>query len=86
MHLGMAECHVPFSGHCDLDLWPRFRNIRVRSISLILFEVRIPNLVCGCILGRRSVAYNPWVSVTLTFDLVSRNDIESGAYLRYSLR
>ena len=20
MHLGIAECHVPFSGHCDLDL------------------------------------------------------------------
>ena len=20
MHLGMAECPVPFSGHCDLDL------------------------------------------------------------------
>ena len=20
MHLGMTECHVPFSGHCDLDL------------------------------------------------------------------
>ena len=20
MHLGMAECRVPFSGHCDLDL------------------------------------------------------------------
>ena len=24
MHLGMAECHVTFSGHCDLDLWPSF--------------------------------------------------------------
>ena len=20
MHLGIGECHVPFSGHCDLDL------------------------------------------------------------------
>ena len=20
MHLGIAECHVPFLGHCDLDL------------------------------------------------------------------
>ena len=20
MHLGMAECRIPFSGHCDLDL------------------------------------------------------------------
>ena len=26
IHLGMAECRVPFSGHCDLDLdlWPSF--------------------------------------------------------------
>ena len=30
---------------------------RVRSISPIFFEVAIPNLVCGCILGWRSVAY-----------------------------
>ena len=22
MHLGMEECPVPFSGHCDLDLLP----------------------------------------------------------------
>ena len=24
MHLGMTECRVTFSGHCDLDLWPSF--------------------------------------------------------------
>ena len=75
IHLGMAECRVPFSGHCDLDLdlWPSFCNNRVRSISLILFEVGISNLVCGCILGWRSVAYHNWVTVTLnlTSDPVS---------------
>ena len=73
IHLGMAECRVPFSGHCDLDLWPSFYNNRVRSISLILFEVGISNLVCGCILGWRSVAYHNWVTVTLnlTSDPVS---------------
>ena len=45
---------------------------RVRSISPIFFEVGIPKLVCGCILGWRSVAYHFWVTVTLTltFDLV----------------
>ena len=55
--------------------------------SLILFEVGISNLACGCILGWRSVAYRNWVTVTLnlTSDLVSRNCIESGAYLLYSL-
>ena len=24
MHLGMVECLVSFTGHCDLDLWPSF--------------------------------------------------------------
>ena len=24
MHLGMVECRVPFTGHCDLDLLPSF--------------------------------------------------------------
>ena len=88
IHLGMAECRIPFSGHCDLDLWPSFYNNRVRSISHTLFEVGISNLVCGCILGWRSVAYHNWVTVTLnlTSDLVSRNCIESDAYLLYYLR
>ena len=59
-----------------------------RKILSIAFEVGISNLVCGCILGCRSVAYHNWVTVTLnlTSDLVSRNCIESGAYLLYSLR
>ena len=54
MHLGMGECRVPFLGHCDLDLdlWPSFKKNCVRSISLILFEVGISNLVCGCILRK----------------------------------
>ena len=76
----MAEYRVPFSGLCDLHLWPSFQNNRVRSISHILFEVGISNLVCVCILGWQSVGYHPWVTVTLTSDLVSRNCIESGAY------
>ena len=61
--------------------------LRVRCISPILFEVGIPNLVCGCILGWRSVAYHFRVTVTLTLtsDLVFRI-IVSGAYLLYYLR
>ena len=58
---------------------------RVQSISPIFFEVGISNLVCGCILGWRSVAYHFWVTVTLTSDLVFRI-IMSGAYLLYFLR
>ena len=43
-------------------------------------------MVCRCILRCQSVGYHNWVTVTLnlTSDLVSRNCIESGAYLLYS--
>ena len=58
---------------------------RVRSISPIFFEVGISNLVCGCILGWRIVAYHFRVTVTLTSDLVF-SIIVSGAYLLYYLR
>ena len=46
MHLGMVEGCVPFTGHCDLklDLYLVFRIIAL-GIPLILYEVRIPNLV-----------------------------------------
>ena len=80
MHLGMGECHLPFLGHSDLDLWPSFNNNCVRSISLILFEIGNPILVCGCILGLWSVLYHLWVTVTLTSDLVFRKMV-MGAYL-----
>ena len=59
--------------------------LRVRCISPIFFEVGIPNLMCGCILGWQSVAYHFWLTVTLTSDLVFRI-IVSGAYLLYYLR
>ena len=57
-----------------------FKNFCVLSISLIFFELGIPNLVCGCILGKRSLMYHFWVTVTLTSDLVFRI-IMSSAYL-----
>ena len=50
VHLGMAECGIPFSGHCNLDLLPCFLLNCVQSISLISFEVGISNLMCACIL------------------------------------
>ena len=78
------------------ELWEAYSNrtvrpsvrpsrFRVRSISLIFFEVGIPNLVCGYILGWRSVAYHFRITVTLTSDLVFII-IMSGAYLLYYLR
>ena len=53
VHLGMAECRVPFLGHLEIDLylWHSFYNIRVGSISPLIFEAGIKNLVCTCILG-----------------------------------
>ena len=60
------------------ELWEAYSNctvrpsvpLHVRCISPIFFEVGIPNLVCGCILGWRSVVYHFRVTVTLTSDLV----------------
>ena len=74
MNLGMSECHIPFSGHCHLQLLPSFNNNCVRSISLILFEIEIS--------GWWSVLYHLRVTVTLTFDLVY-SKIMSKAYLSY---
>ena len=53
---------------------------------LLLFKAGIPNFMCECNLGWRSVQSHFQVFVTLTSDLVSRIDIESCAYLLYSLR
>ena len=85
MHLGMVESHILFLSHFDLDLRPSFNDNCVRSISLLLFEIGIPNLVCECILGWLSVLYHLQVTVTLTSDLVLII-IVSGAYLFYYLR
>ena len=56
-----------FWGHCDLDLI-----LRILVAEAILFGVGIPNLVCGCIFGWGYVAYRYGITVTLTYDLVSR--------------
>ena len=42
MRLEMVECHIPFSGHCDLEL-TSFKNNDIRSIFLTLSKVGIPN-------------------------------------------
>ena len=39
MHLWMTECHVPFSGHCDLDLVLR---IIMSGAYLLFFLERNP--------------------------------------------
>ena len=56
------------------------------GVYVILFEVGIPNLVCECIFGLRSVPFHFCVDVLLTSDLDSRISIETAFYLLYSLR
>ena len=92
----MEECRIAFSGHCDLDPTFSFHSyhnvrlsvrpyvpLRVRCISPKFFEVGIPNVMCGRILGWQCAVYHFWV--TLTSDLVFRI-IVSGAYLLCYLR
>ena len=57
-----------------------FRIIMFRAFFCILFELGIPNLVCGCIFGWQSVMYQ-----FCDLHLISRI-ILSGAYLIYHLR
>ena len=35
MHLEMADCHVPFYGHCDLNLWPRSASSLVQNFYIL---------------------------------------------------
>ena len=56
-----------------------FLNNYIWSISLSLFEVGIPNLVCECILEWGIVPFYFLVTVTLISDLVSRIGIKSSA-------
>ena len=74
MHLWMQECHKPFLGHCDLDLWPSFQELLCpEHISYIIwcrnskFWVVIP-------LGMAEWCIPFWVTLTLTLTagLISR--------------
>ena len=64
MHLGTPECHKPFLGHCEYDLWSSFQELLCpEHISYI--DVGIPNLGWWFLLGWRSGAYHfeslwPW--------------------------
>ena len=45
MHLGIVDCSLLFLSHCDLDLAPLYCSNRVRSISHILYDIEIPNII-----------------------------------------
>ena len=73
MHLGIADCPIPFSGHFDLDL--------VSSLMHNFYILwGIPNLVCGCILGLRCRI--PFLG-HCDLDLVFFRIIVSRAFLLY---
>ena len=55
--------------------------IHVQSISPILFEVGIPNFMCGNTLQSQSVAYCLPVTVTLTSGFNSRKFVFLGAFV-----
>ena len=42
MHLGMADCPVPFSGHCDRDLISRI----ILSGAYLIYYLREESQIC----------------------------------------
>ena len=72
IHFWVMECGILFLGHCDTDSTSGLgsRKKIVPSISPILFEMGIPNFVCGFS-----------VTMTLTIGLRSSRKTVSGAYI-----
>ena len=57
-----------------------------RAYILYFFEVRIPNFVCGCVLGRRSDAYHFWVTVTSPLaSVLEKSCLEYISYIFYKV-
>ena len=75
MHLGMVECHVLFKGTVPLNVTSDLVFRRIMSGAYHFYH-----------LGWRNIPSHFWDTVTLNSDLVSRIDLESVAYLLYSLR
>ena len=40
IHLGITECRIPFSGHCDLDLDADLVFRRIVSLAYLLYYLR----------------------------------------------
>ena len=60
MHLGIPECHKPFLGHCDLDLWPRFQELLCPEHISYIIWCRNPKF------GVVILCIPFWVILTLT--------------------
>ena len=74
MHLGMPECHKPFLGHCDLDLWPSFQELLCPEHIFYIIWCRNPNFGVVIPRGMAEWCIPFWVTLTLTLTsgLISR--------------
>ena len=74
MHLGMPECHKPFLGHCDLDLWSSFQELLCPEHISYIIWCRNPNFGLVIPLGMAEWCIPFWVTLalTLTSGLISR--------------
>ena len=66
MHLGMPECHKPFLGHCDLDLWPNFQELLCPEHISYIIWCRNPKFGVVIPLGMAEWCIQFWVILTLT--------------------
>ena len=66
MHLGMPECHKPFLGHCDLDLWPSFHELLCPEHISYIIWCRNPKFGVVIPLGMAEWCIQFWVILTLT--------------------
>ena len=66
MHLGMPECHKPFLGHCDLDLWPSFQELLCPEHISYIIWCRNPKFGVEIPLGMAEWCIQFWVILTLT--------------------
>ena len=74
MHLGMPECHKPFLGHCDLDLWPSFQELLCPEHISYIIWCRNPKFGVVIPLGMAEWCIQFWVilTLTLTSGIISR--------------
>ena len=83
MHLGMPECHKPFWGHCDLDLWPSFQELLCPEPISYIIWCRNPKFGVVIPLGMAEWCIPFWVTLflTLTSGLISRFFVLYYSYL-----
>ena len=74
MHLGMPECHKPFLGHCEYDLWPSFQELLCPEHISYIIWCRNPKFGVVIPLGMAEWCIPFWVTLTLTLTscLISR--------------